>query len=149
MSNKQVDVPEVEAQLRGSTLRVYWYIFKKGNAVGVREVQRALGMSSPSTSLHHLEKLRELRLLAKDEYGRYELVSEVKVGVLRLFTRFGRLVVPRYLFYTTFFVTALALYLYRVGFSMSMDNLMVIVLGVAGAAISSYETVRLWREKIF
>lgn len=117
--------------------------------MGVREVQRALGMSSPSTSLHHLEKLRELRLLAKDEYGRYELVSEVKVGVLRLFTRFGRLVVPRYLFYTTFFVTALVLYLYRAGFSMAMDNLMVIVLGVAGAAISLYETVRLWREKVF
>jgi len=145
----KVDVARAESELRSSTLRVYWYLFKKGKSVGVREVQRALGMSSPSTSLHHLEKLRELGLLAKDEHGQYSLKSEVKVGTLRLFTRLGKLVVPRYLFYATFFSTALLLYVSRVGINASFDNLMAIAFGISGFLISSYETWRLWTEKLF
>lgn len=148
LPEKQVDVAKAESELRGSTLRVYWYLFKKGESVGVREVQRALRMSSPSTSLHHLEKLRELGLLTKDERSQYRLTSEVKVGTLRLFTRLGRLVVPRYLFYATFFSTGLTLYLWKAGFGTSLDNMMAIVFGVSGAAISFYETTRLWMEKL-
>ena len=103
--------------------------------MGVREVQRALGMSSPSTSLHHLEKLRQLGLLTKDAYCKYALTNEVKVGVLRLFIRLGRLVVPRYVFYATFFLTALGLYLRKAEFNASLDNLMAIIFGVAGVVV--------------
>jgi len=40
----------LESELRGPTLRVYWHILstKKKEGIGVRSVQRALGMSSPS-----------------------------------------------------------------------------------------------------
>lgn len=57
----------LEAELRGKTLRVYWYLLKHGgeHPIGVREVQRSLGFSSPSVALHHLEKLRDLKLLDK------------------------------------------------------------------------------------
>jgi predicted DNA-binding transcriptional regulator len=34
----------------GNTLRVYWYILKKRENCGVREVQRALGFSSSSSA---------------------------------------------------------------------------------------------------
>ena len=44
----------IEAELKGKTLLVYMYLIKsKDPAVGVREVQRALGFSSPSVSYHN------------------------------------------------------------------------------------------------
>ena len=43
--------------------------------VGAREVQRDLGLSSPSVAWHHLEKLRELGLLRKNARGEYTLAK--------------------------------------------------------------------------
>src|SRR5207245_11702239 len=69
----------IESELKGVTLRVYWHILgSKKQVVGVRAVQRALGLSSPSVALHHLEKLRGLGLLDKDSTGEYHLVEQVK-----------------------------------------------------------------------
>ena len=52
----------VESELKGVTLRVYWHILGSENKenIGVRRIQRELGLSSPSVALHHLEKLRTL-----------------------------------------------------------------------------------------
>lgn len=149
MSDKETDLSRAESELRGSTLRVYWYLFKKGKGVGVREVQRALGMSSPSTALHHLDKLRELGLIEKDRFGQYVMLKEVKVGVLRFFMRLGTLVLPRYLFYAVFFSTSLLIYLYREGFTGSVHNVMALIFGLSGAAVCWYETVRIWSERFF
>jgi len=43
--------------------------------------------------------------------GEYFLVQEVKVGLLRFFTRLGRFLVPRYLFYSLWLSTMFAVYL--------------------------------------
>ncbi|HYR04427.1 MAG TPA: hypothetical protein VEO75_03480, partial [Nitrososphaerales archaeon] len=51
------DKAKIEYELRGKTLKVYMYILKQGKPVGVREVQRELGFSSPSVAYHHIEKL--------------------------------------------------------------------------------------------
>src|SRR5438128_9962037 len=76
----------IESELKGVTLRVYWHILgSKRQAVGVRPVQRALGLSSPSVALHHLEKLRGLGLLDKDSSGEYHLILQGKVGGLQKF----------------------------------------------------------------
>ena len=138
-----------EAQVRGTTLRVYWNVFKSEGSVGVREIQRACGLASPSTALHHLEKLRELGVVQKDEYGRYRLMEQVKVGTLRLFLKFGRLVLPRYLFYAVFFSASLVLYILgSFWYSMSLDA-MAVLFGLSASAASIFETVRIWREKLF
>ncbi len=149
MSEKEAGLSRAESELRGSTLRVYWYLFKKGEGVGVREVQRALGMSSPSTALHHLDKLRRLGLIEKDSFGQYVMLKEVKVGVLRFFTKLGTLVLPRYLFYAAFFSTSLLIYLYREGFTGSVHNVMALIFGLSGAVVCWYETARIWRERFF
>ena len=138
-----------EAQVRGTTLRVYWNVFKSEDSVGVREIQRACGLASPSTALHHLEKLRELGVVQKDEYGQYRLMEQVKVGTLRLFLKFGRLVLPRYLFYAVFFSASLVLYILgSFWYSMSLDA-MAVLFGLSASAASIFETVRIWREKLF
>jgi len=147
LSDREVNTEKVESELRGSTLRVYWYMFKKGEGVGVREVQRALGMASPSTALHHLDKLRELGLVEKDRYGQYVIVKEVKVGALRPFSRLGTLVLPRYSFYAAFFSTSLLIYLLREGWGGTVHGMMAIIFGLSAAAVSWYETFRIWSDR--
>ncbi|MDR2204264.1 MAG: hypothetical protein LBE76_08255 [Nitrososphaerota archaeon] len=79
-----VDPNELEYALRGKVWKVYWFLLKKGEPVGVREVQRALRFSSPSVANHHLEQLCALGLVTKQEIGgQYALAGEVKIGVLR------------------------------------------------------------------
>ena len=139
----------LEASLRGTTLRVYWQILRSEKPISVRELQRTLGFASPSTALHHLEKLREMKIIKKDDYGQYILVGNVKVGVLRMFLRLGRLMLPRYLFYATFFLVALTLYVAQTLIIGDMPNVMVVLFGASATVMSMYETLRLWREKLF
>ena len=140
----------IESELKGVTLRVYWHILgSKKQAVGVRPVQRALGLSSPSVALHHLEKLRGLGLLEKDSTGEYHLIEQVKVGVLQNFVGVLGYMLPRYLFYSTMFTAMLALYpiIYRPDFS--THNIMAFVFGILAVAVSWSETWRAWRLRPF
>ncbi|MFQ6064473.1 MAG: hypothetical protein ACE5L6_03260 [Candidatus Bathyarchaeia archaeon] len=140
----------VESKLRGKTLLVYWYLLGASSPrVGVREVQRSLGFSSPSVAAHHLNKLLSLGLVDKSRTGEYFLVEEVNVGILRFFTRLGRFLVPRYLFYSIFFSTMLVIYLIFYGWYGSIHNVAAITFGSLGCLILWFETVRLWREKPF
>jgi len=144
------DLAVVESELKGKTLLVYWYLLRSpSSGVGVREVQRSLGFSSPSVAAHHLEKLLSLGLVEKSMTGEYFLAQEVKVGILRFFTRMGRYLVPRYLFYSVWFSTMLTVYLALYGHSGSIHNIVAIIFGLAACLILWFETLRLWREKPF
>ena len=136
---------ELEYALRGKAWKVYWFLLKNGQPASVREVQRALHFSSPSVASHHLEQLRELGLVQKQEIGgQYSLVSEVKIGVLRHYVKLGRLLFPRYFFYavfsTVFYVAYLALLLRE----FTRDNLFITAFGAIVCAIFWYEAYRVW-----
>jgi len=137
-----------ESEIHGTTLRVYWYLFRNAKPVGVRETQRALSMSSPSTALYHLEKLRELGVTEKDEIGQYFLKEQVAVGTLRMFFRIGRLILPRYLFYAIFLTTALVVYAGERIVETGAVEPAAVVFGVIGATVCWYESARLWRERL-
>jgi len=137
-----------ESEIHGTTLRVYWYLFRNTKPVGVRETQRALSMSSPSTALYHLEKLRELGVIEKDEIGQYSLKEQVQVGTLRMFFKIGRLILPRYLFYAIFLTTAVAVYAVERIVQMGTLDPAAIVFGAIGAGVCWYESARLWRERL-
>jgi DNA-binding transcriptional ArsR family regulator len=141
----------VESELRGPTLRVYWHILstKKKEGIGVRSVQRALGMSSPSVALHHLEKLRTLGLLEKQSSGEYHLVSTVKVGVLQNYVGLFGYMLPRFLFYSTLFTTMLVLYPLLYPFDLSTHNVMALIFGGTAAGVCWIETYRVWKRKPF
>ncbi len=88
-SPEQAESERVASELKGNTLRVYWYVMNANKqTVGVREVQRALNFSSPTLALYHLDKLKDLGLVSKDT-GEYRLIKEVKVDVLKQFLRLG------------------------------------------------------------
>ncbi|HZY93881.1 MAG TPA: hypothetical protein VFE98_03350 [Candidatus Bathyarchaeia archaeon] len=141
----------VESELKGLTLRIYWHILglNRKQSIGVRPVQRALGLSSPSVALHHLEKLRTLGLLEKDSTGEYRLVGQVKVGVLQNFVGFFGVLLPRYLFYSTMFTAMLVLYPIIYPPNLSVHNVMALVFGGSAVAVSWNETIRVWRKRPF
>ena len=144
------DLSVIESQLKGKTLQIYWYLLRSSNSkVGVREIQRSLGLSSPSVAAHHLEKLLSLGLVEKSMRGEYFLVQEVKVGLLRFFTRLGRFLVPRYLFYSLWLSTMFVMYLALYWPTGSIHNIAAILFGSVANLILWFETVRLWREKPF
>jgi DNA-binding transcriptional ArsR family regulator len=141
---------ELEYALRGKAWKVYWFLLRNGNPVSVREVQRNLRFSSPSIAYHHLEQLRELGLVEKQEVGgHYVLVSQVKIGVLRHYVKLGKLLFPRYFFYavfsTVFYVAFLAFLLQ--GFS--RENLFIITFGAIVCAVFWYEAYRVWSMRPF
>jgi DNA-binding transcriptional ArsR family regulator len=147
---------DLEYALRGKAWKVYWYILKNGKPVSVREVQRALHFSSPSVANHHLEQLREIGLVEKQDIGgHYVLVNQVKIGVLKHYVQLGRLLFPRFFFYalfsTIFYAAYLALFLDWTLFlqSFSREYLFIISFGAIVCAIFWYEAYRVWTQRPF
>jgi predicted DNA-binding transcriptional regulator len=136
----------VEYELRGKTLQVYLYLLKHGKAVGVREVQKELGFSSPSVAFHHLDKLTNLGIIEKDEYDRYVLAKKVDAGILQSFVSVGGVTLPRLGFYAAFFSTVAVAYILT-----NRDSLDIYaVIGtVGGAFVFWYEAWRVWRRRPF
>lgn len=80
-------------ELGGTALQVYLYMLLRGDRVGVREVQRALGFRSPSTARHHLERLVALGLAVKTGDG-YAAIRP-REGLLSLYTFYSGKIIPR------------------------------------------------------
>ncbi len=140
------DRARVEYELRGKTLKVYLYLLRHGKAVGVREVQKELGFSSPSVAFHHLDKLINLGIIERDQYERYVLVKKVDAGILHSFVNVGGLTLPRLGFYAAFFSTIAVAYLLTNARYLDVYALV----GTAGAtAVFWYEAWRVWRRKPF
>jgi hypothetical protein len=137
----------IEAELKGKTMIVYMHLVRTNQAsVGVREVQRDLGFSSPSVAAYHLNKLRELGLV-KSERGDYSLVREVKIGVLRQFVTLGGLMLPRLLFYAVLVTTMLATYVLQFPMNLTRQNVTTLLMGVVPTVILWYETLKIWRGR--
>jgi len=137
---------KLELQLKGTTLRVYWHLLRTGKPTTLRRLQKSLGLSSPSVASYHLEKLRDLDLVKKDR-GDYELKKTVSFEVMKSFVRVSRLMIPRYMFYTTFFFTLLIVFMVGYTSSLSIQGIFAVVFGVSGLIITAYETWRQWRLK--
>ena len=137
---------DIDSELRGRTLQTYLFLMKNSKSIGVRELQRSLGLSSPSVAYHHLEKLERMGLVEKDQYGEYSIVKNVDVSVLQAFSHVGRLLVPRFTFYAMFFTTLLVGYilLYQ-----GNSNIFAIIFGVFGCGFAWYETLRTWKKRPF
>jgi len=144
------DSTVIESELTGKTLLVYLYMLKsKKETFGVREIQRKLGFSSPSVAIYHLEKLNSLGLVDKTEIGEYYIKREVKVGVLKFYTRLGSLILPRYLFYSIFFTAMLSYYLAFFEHTFSVDQIVALIFGTTACIIVWFETLKIWRARPF
>jgi predicted DNA-binding transcriptional regulator len=140
------DTGKVERELKGKTLQVYVYMLKKKEPVGVREIQRDLNFSSPSVANYHIEKLVSLNVVSQDEYGRYFLAQKAQISVLESFVNVGGRTIPRMSFFAAFFTTLLVAYVVLNIHSLSIHA---IGFAIAGAAAFWFETVRVWRRRLF
>lgn len=94
-------MPAKKDELEGITLSVYLYAVRKGEPVGPRDVVKGAHLSSPSVAYRHLEKLEDLGLLRKNEFGEYLVKRKAQVGG---YTWLGRRLVPKMLVYSLFFL---------------------------------------------
>jgi DNA-binding transcriptional ArsR family regulator len=99
---KGLTVEDTKHALRGTTRDIYRFLVKSNKPVGIREVQRALNLSSPSIVAYHFSKLEEASLV-KREKGGY-IVSKL---ILEHSIRVSRFIIPRHLFYAAFAIAAL------------------------------------------
>lgn len=129
--------------LRGNTAQVYRYAVKMGKPVGVREVQKALNLSSPRLASYHLEKLEEAGLLKQTSEG--FIVDKL---VLENFVRLYRLLVPKYFLYFAFFAAAtlFEVILFKPPEITREYTFATAILTIA-TAYFGYETVATWLKK--
>jgi DNA-binding transcriptional ArsR family regulator len=95
---------ESKEVLKGTTLEVYRFLLKSNKPVGIRELQRALNLSSSSVATYHLSKLEDAGLLKREE-GRYS----VNKFLLENSIKISRFLIPRYFFYSIFALAVLIL----------------------------------------
>jgi len=142
------DEEKITSELKGNTLRAYWALLNsKDGVIGVRELQRQLGFSSPTLAAYHLNKLVELELVVKKR-GNYRLEREVKVGVLKQFIKIGTFLLPRYVLYATMFTILLIFFLTQLGQrGLSFYSNFALILAILSTVIAWYETIRAWMQK--
>lgn len=140
----------INSELKGTTLRVYWVVLKKGTeGAGPREVMRDLGLSSPSVSAYHLEKLSNMGLIEKNSSGVYVKKENVKAEVFSDFVSVVGMAVPRFFFYSVLFSSMLLFYVILYPPSNSPHSIMTIIFGAVGAIIMWVETYRAWSRRPF
>lgn len=93
-------------ELEDITLSVYLYVVKEGKPVGPRDVTKGANLSSPSVAYRHLQKLEEIGLLKKNEYGEYLVKQKAN---MRGFIWVGRVFVSKMLIYAIIFLAILLL----------------------------------------
>jgi len=125
-------------ELNASTFQTYVYLVRIGRPAGPRDVMRGANLSSPSVAYRNLQKLIDLGLIIKDEYGNY--VVKEKVG-LKGYVWIGKALVPRYLMFGLIFVGVLIAEMFillphlLVGASVEGGFWLMIILTIATAVI--------------
>lgn len=84
-----------------------------------------------------------------DANGRYSLVGEVKIGVLRHYVKLGKLLFPRFFFYALFSTAFFALYMAILFTGFTRDNLFILSFGAIVCAVFWYEAYRVWSMRPF
>jgi DNA-binding transcriptional ArsR family regulator len=135
----------ISREIRGNTLKVYLYLLKHGSSE-LRDIQRGVGLSSPSLASYHLGKLAEAGLATQNEYGVYSVVRDSSDKVLEGYAKIGFAVVPQLFFFALVFTILIAFFSYAAIYMSSGFIQWLIVISVIMVVVFWYETIRLWRK---
>jgi len=126
--------------LRGTTLEIYRFMLKIGKPVGVREVQRALNLSSPSIAVYHLSKLEDACLVRRE--GSNYAINKI---LLENSIRISGFLIPKYLFYSiladAFLIVELTILRPPI---LTRDYFFFTIATAILAYIFCYETAKIW-----
>jgi hypothetical protein len=131
-------------EIKGNTLKVYLYLLKHGPSE-LKDIQRGVGLSSPSLASYHLGKLLDSGFVAQNEYGVYSAVRETTDKVLEGYARIGSAIVPQFFFFALLFTILIAFFSYATLF-MSGYTPYLVAVSVAMVIVFWYETIRIWRK---
>ena len=141
---------EIELRLKGKSWAVYWFALGKGGPVTVREVQRSLGFSSPSIAQHHLEVLKDLGLLDREQGSTtYSVKRRATVGPLRDFVFIVGRPIPRFLFYSCFLTVMYVAYVAFFMRSFTREAILFLAFGAFALAFCWYEVYRAFKTLPF
>lgn len=90
-----------EEELTVTAFQTYVYLVKVGKPTGPRDLMRGAKLSSPSVAYRNLQKLVDLGLVVKDEYGNY--VAKEKIG-LKGYVWLGKTLIPRFAVFGFIFI---------------------------------------------
>jgi len=129
---------EYDPYLKGTTFRVYRFMLRQRDPVGISDVQKALGLSSSSVAEYHIGKLLQMGLV-KEEKGGYVIDKVVVDNVVRI----RRVSIPVQTAYVLFFAVTLAmlLVLFRPA-EITSGYFLALAVNVAALLISMYEALK-------
>ena len=141
------DLESLHGELKGNTLLMYWFMLRENRPHSAREIQRRVGLSSSSLSLHHLNKLIDLGLVRTDAEGRYLVARVIRPGLLNLFIGTGRLFVPRFIFYAVFNTGLLISSLYLFWPPADAASFILVLSLLVSSFVFWAESVKIWRAQ--
>jgi hypothetical protein len=117
-------------------------MYRAGTVVRINDIQRGLGLSSPSVAQYHVKKLLQFGLI-REEQGGYTIDKVIFSNVIR----FRKISIPYQAAYLAFFVASLAVMLtvLRPSSTTAAYFFALLVITVA-AVITVYETVKTLRS---
>lgn len=129
-----------DSELSGTTYRVYRYMLKQNRPMGISEVQRGLGLSSPSVAQYHIKKLFRLGLVREEQEG-YVVDRVVIENVIRI----RRVSLPLQIAYVAFFGATLFILLsFLSSPTISSLYFLAVMINVAALGIFLYESYKIW-----
>lgn len=140
MSNSPKDKNDQLSQsddvLRGTTLRVYRFLYRHGRPARITEIQKALQMRSPSLAEYHIKKLQAAGLIQEKEDG--YMVDRI---LFENMVRIRGAILPLRVAYSGFFATTLLLMLTLLRPPLTPFFVFAIVVNLSALAIFVYEAV--------
>lgn len=128
--------------LKGKALEIYRFMLKTRKPLGIRELQRALDLSSPSVAQYHLSRLETIRLVKK-EGGNYVINKVVLDDCIKV----SHFLIPKYLFYTVFASIVLIIEItFSAPFVFTRQYFFSTITTGIFLGIFCFETVKVWHK---
>ena len=118
---------------------MYLHIVTSEKPQGVREIWRALNLSSPSLAQYHINKLVELALIEPSHDGKYQVNEIERIGALRNFVLLRGRLIPRLMFYGALLVGLFLTYLVFWPIRWDFRDLVVIAISLSSITAFFYE----------
>jgi len=133
-------------EITGNSLKTYLYLVTHGPSE-LRDVQRGLGLSTPSLASYHLGRLIEAGYATQDRESRYVAVKDSSIEILEGYTKIGTTLVPQLVFFAILFTILIPFFSLASLSSPSFTGYL-IASSLAMVALLWYEVIRLWRRLV-
>ncbi len=132
-------------QVYGKTWDVYLCVLNSGDPIGVREIWRKLGLSTPSLAQNHVNKLLELRLIESTPQGKYVANDVERLESLKSFLALRGLMIPRMVAYAALLTGVMLSYVAFWPWRGEFRDLVVLVATLFSASTYLFEAVKQYR----